>query len=85
MKKIIPIAFILLLGCAGATPQKSSEGTDIKSKDPLCIRKCSRAHLMCMQQAGIVYRASDTMPETYDVIGACGEKLKICEDTCPEK
>ena len=71
---------LLLIGCAGATPQQSLEGL-AASRDPICIRECTKTYSMCVKDGAI--DADDVA--SLEVIRACRGALRICASTCPER
>jgi len=52
VKRAIPFAALLLIGCAGATPQQSLEGL-AASRAPICIRECTKTYSMCVKDGAI--------------------------------
>jgi len=73
------VVAMLLIGCAGATPQESLEGVDLSRKNQKCVQGCSTTYSACIQNAGI---STGNRLIANDVIRACGGALRICVDTC---
>jgi len=70
---------LLLVGCA-TTIEECLEGL-AASRNPICIRECTKTYSMCIKDAAI---AADYMTSS-GVMRGCRGALKICASTCPER
>lgn len=82
MKKISIIIFLIILGCAGATPQQSLEGIYSDSRDNRCIIKCSISYWECESYAG---RGVLGQQEVSEALIACRVSLNRCANSCPDR
>jgi hypothetical protein len=67
-----------LLGCLSSPAQDPLQEIDVSSKEPSCVRDCSRSYSVCIGDASEWKQGGGS-----DVPRGCARALQTCADACP--